>query len=32
MELVGEVALVEIGDLQGWHNLEAMVSLVKEGM
>ncbi len=32
MELVGEVALVDIGDLQGWHILEAGVSLVREGM
>ena len=32
MELVGEVVLVDIGDLQGWHILEAGVSLVREGM
>ena len=29
---VGEVAMVDIGDLQGWHILEAGVSLVREGM
>ena len=34
MEPVGEVALamVDIGDLQGWHILEAGVSLAREGM
>ena len=32
MKLVGEVALVDIGDLQGWHILEAEDTLVKEGM
>ena len=29
MEFVGEV---DIGDLQGWHILEAGVSLVREGI
>ena len=32
MESVGEVALVDIGDLQGWHILEAGDYLIKEGM
>ena len=31
MELVGEVVLVDIGDLQGWHILEAGVFWVREG-
>ena len=32
LELAEEVDLVVIKDLQGWHNLEAGDSLIKEGV
>ena len=32
LEPVREVVLVDIGDLQGWHILEAGDTLVQEGM